>query len=126
VNTGREQKVLMRMQDGWMSIDPQIAAPLTFNDMPPEEGLKLQNMFSQHSLPSYQAPLTYPGYKHLPVTYMFTERDLILSPEIQQKMIGNMEAAGVKVNVIKYNTGHAPQASNPDAVVDVVKKALGL
>jgi pimeloyl-ACP methyl ester carboxylesterase len=109
-----------------MSIDPEIGGPITFNDLPPDDALKWQRQFSQHSLPSYQGRLTYPGYKYVPVTYMFTERDLILWPEIQQMMISNMEAAGAKVNVIKYNTGHVPHASDPDAVVDVVKKALGL
>jgi pimeloyl-ACP methyl ester carboxylesterase len=108
-----------------MYMDPDAAAPLIFNDMPLDEGLIWQRQFSQHTLPSFQENLAYAGYQDVPVTYMLTEKDLIIPPELQQAMIDGMENAGVKVKVIKYDTGHVPHISSPDTIVDVIKKALG-
>jgi pimeloyl-ACP methyl ester carboxylesterase len=109
-----------------MSLEPSGNAKVTFSDLPFEEGLAFAKQMPQHSAPSFGGALTYPGYKYVPVSYLFCEEDLTVPPEMQQRFIDLLqkESEG-KVVVSKCTAGHVPHLSQPDAVIEAIARALG-
>ncbi|KAI0411313.1 Alpha/beta hydrolase fold-1 [Xylaria grammica] len=107
-------------ENGWLYVgDPERGAKTCFSDLPREEGLRRHAQFAMHSGVSFTNPLTYPGYKDVPVSYFLCEDDLVVSPEIQRGEIEMIEAeTGRKVDVTSVKAGHCPHTSVPEKVVD--------
>ena len=92
--------------------------------LPYDEAVKWAKRFGQHSAITFVNKLSYQGYKDVPVSYMFCEDDLCVTPAMQQAGIDNIErASGRKVDVYKYNLDHIPYFSDVNAVVDAVNRA---
>ena len=95
--------------------DVEGAARQTFSDLPLDEGVSWVKKMSIHSAPSFQGKLTYAGYKTIPVSFIFCEHDLVLSPEFQRRVIETIEKeSGSKVDVHTLETGHCPNVSAPN------------
>ena len=109
-----------------MWLEPTLNAKFNFSDVPYEEGLEWAKKSSEHSTVSFTGELTYPGYKDVPVSYMFTENDKTVPPEMQRTQIETMEREnGKQVVVYAIPTGHFPYVSSPDIVADTIKRAAG-
>lgn len=85
-------------------------------------------MMTAHSAASFGDPLTYAGYKDVPVSYLLCEEDLVIPEGNQSRMINLIEQEGSrKVDVTRIPAGHAPNITATQAVVDwithVAKKA---
>ncbi|KAI1110096.1 Alpha/beta hydrolase fold-1 [Nemania sp. NC0429] len=106
-------------EHGWFHFtDPDYIAKETFSDLPPEKAKRWQNTFSEHSAVSFINPLTHPGYKDVPVSYLLCEDDVVIPPEQQRREIEMVEReTGNKVDVTSIRAGHAPTASVPDQVL---------
>jgi pimeloyl-ACP methyl ester carboxylesterase len=90
-----------------------------FSDLPKEEGLHWYAKFSLHSAASFANPLTHPGYKDVPVSYLICEDDLVIPAEIQRREIEMIEKeSGSKVDVTSIRAGHCPTISVPEQVVE--------
>ncbi|PYH92589.1 alpha/beta-hydrolase [Aspergillus ellipticus CBS 707.79] len=115
-------------EQGWMGhADITATAAACFSDMPPAEGLEWMHRFTRHSASSMVAPLTYAGYKDVPVSYLLCAGDLIIPAGVQQKRIDMIaRESGREVDVTVIPTGHVPIASAPDLVVDWIVKVAGL
>ncbi|KAK4943610.1 hypothetical protein LTR10_016905 [Elasticomyces elasticus] len=101
------------------------AARLTFSDLPHEKGVELAKKMTYHSTPSFQDKLTYPGYRYLPVSWIFAEDDLILTPEFQRSCIEMIEKeSGNKVDIHNIKSGHCPNSSAPDVVAAAIIAAV--
>ncbi|RWA14622.1 hypothetical protein EKO27_g489 [Xylaria grammica] len=84
-----------------------------------EEGLRRHAQFAMHSGVSFTNPLTYPGYKDVPVSYFLCEDDLVVFPEIQREEIEMIEAeTGRKVDVTSVKAGHCPHTGVLEKVAD--------
>lgn len=95
-----------------------------FNLVPYEVGLKWAKRFGRHSAVSFGGKLSYQGYKDVPVSYMFCEQELCVTPAMQQAGIDSIErASGREVDVYKYPLDHIPYFSGVDSVVDAVNRA---
>ena len=95
-----------------------------FNLSPPDEAVKWAKRFGQHSAISFGGKLAYQGYKDVPVSYMFCEQDLCVTPAMQQAGIDNIEkASGRKVDVYRYPLDHIPYFSDVNSVIDAVNRA---
>ena len=102
------------------------SAAVNFSDLPHEEGVKFAKKMSRHSGLSFNGRATYPGYRHIPSTYILTEKDEVLVPEFQQRMIAFLEEeTAEKINVVLIDTGHCPNASAPEKVAASVREILG-
>lgn len=107
-----------------MTLEPVENAKLNFSDMPFEEAVEWAKKASGQSTASFADPLTYPGYKDVPVAYVFTEKDTTVWPEMQRAQIENIEQErGSKITVYPIATGHFPYISYPDIMVDAIEKA---
>ncbi len=101
------------------------SARLTFSDLPFEEAKEWVKRMPHHSALSFQGKLTYPGYNKIPVSYIFCEKDVILPPKFQISVIEGIEReSGKKVDVLRLNTAHCPNASAPEDLAAIVVKAI--
>jgi len=90
-----------------------------YNDLSKEE----QDLWTSELAPgpaiAQMTAVTYAAYQHHPVTYLFCTNDQALQPEIQQMMVKGM---GVDVKTESCDSGHSPFLSQPETVLQLVKK----
>lgn len=123
-----ENQTSMKMDEhGWLYHDPVSAsAALTFSDLPPAEGEDWIRRFPQHSAASFSNELSHAGYKDIPVSYLFCEEDLCVTPDLQRKGIQSMEEArGRKVDITSIKSDHVPPVSHPELVVEWILNVAG-
>ncbi|KAE8168335.1 Alpha/beta hydrolase fold-1 [Aspergillus tamarii] len=95
------------------------SAALCFSDLPAEEGEAWVKRSPRHSAATFTGPLTYAGYKDVPVSYLLCAGDKVIPPGVQQKQIEIIERESSReVDVTVIETGHIPTASAPEKVVD--------
>lgn len=113
-------------EKGWMSlVDTAAVAAAAFSDVPPDEGMTWAQQFTHHSAASMANPLTYAGYKDVPVAYLLCTEDLVIPAEVQQKMIDTIASeGGQEVDVTRIATGHVSVTSAPELVVDWILRIL--
>ncbi|KAK8035156.1 hypothetical protein PG993_010151 [Apiospora rasikravindrae] len=111
-------------ENGWIYYpDLTKMAERSFNKFPPEEGLSWANKLVKHSAASFASPLTYAGYKDVPVSYLFCEDDLVIPPSVQQSGIDMIEReTGKKANVTRIDSDHVPSLSCLELVIDWIVK----
>ncbi|KAJ7185438.1 Alpha/beta hydrolase fold-1 [Mycena filopes] len=116
------------MEEGYMFMsDPVKLAAVSLSDVSPEEGLVWAKKFSQHSAVSFVQPLTYAAYKDVAVSWLFLEKDRTVTPEVQNKMIANIESVtdGRSVERFPVDVGHCINMTQPATFAKVVRRALG-
>lgn len=93
-------------------------AALSFSDKPKEEGETWARKLAQHSVASFVSPLTYPGFKDVPVSYLLCLHDLTIPPEIQKSGIHMIEReTGKTVNITNIEADHVAPLTHTDEVV---------
>jgi hypothetical protein len=110
---------------GWMWHNNRtLIAELTFSDLTPEERVPYNNVLQSHSAQSFMDRATQLGYTDPDVSlaYLFAENDLVISPNMQRRMIDKLESTGKKVDVTSIPADHAPPVSQPDLTLDWVLK----
>ncbi|KAI1259749.1 alpha/beta-hydrolase [Xylariaceae sp. FL1019] len=119
----RPDKVFMEPDEkGWLHfINNEEMAVDCFNDMPRDDAIRWQKIFTNHSGPSFKNTLRHPGYKDVPVSFMLCEQDNIVPPAAAQRAIDIINAArpaDSQVDVTRVKSGHCPTSSIPDQVVE--------
>jgi hypothetical protein len=101
-------------------------APLVYSDLPLEEGIKWISKMEEHSSGSFDGKLTYPAYKHIPVTYLVCEGDKVITPDLQRQMVEvARKEEKADIDVMFCSAGHGVNISMPEAVVEVIRKVAG-
>ncbi|KAH7399607.1 Alpha/beta hydrolase fold-1 [Pyrenochaeta sp. MPI-SDFR-AT-0127] len=108
---------------GYMHIDAIQMAPAILNDMPFEEAYPHTLTLQHHSAVSFNAPVTQAAYETIPVTYLLCEKDLVVAPETQKRFISVLGEGGRKVDVVGLQSGHCPNWSQPEKLVEVLVEA---
>jgi hypothetical protein len=62
-------------------IAPSAAA--NFSDMPQAEGEEILRQFEYYSAPSFGGEVTFPGWKYVGVSWLFTKGDKTIPPSMQ-------------------------------------------
>ncbi|KEF56427.1 uncharacterized protein A1O9_08008 [Exophiala aquamarina CBS 119918] len=117
----------IEVEGGFMyHADPESSAKLTFSELPLEKSIEEVKKMSRHSAVSFVGELTYPAYKHVPVSWVFCEKDVILPPDFQNKGIENIEKeSGRKVNVIRMpDSDHCPNVCQPIELATAIRDAI--
>ncbi|KAI1864595.1 uncharacterized protein JN550_008882 [Neoarthrinium moseri] len=106
--------------DGWVYYpDYTRLAEVSFTDMPGAEGLHWAQKLGKHSAAAFGSPLTYQGFKDVPVSYLLCKNDLVIPPEYQQAGIDMIEkTTGKKVDVTAIDSDHVAPLSHQQEVVD--------
>ncbi|RYP82304.1 hypothetical protein DL769_001706 [Monosporascus sp. CRB-8-3] len=67
-------------------------------------------------------PLEHAAWRELPVAYIHTTYDVSIPIAEQQSMVKDMEEAGRKVQAFIVESGHAPNFTAPQGILDAVMK----
>ncbi|KAI1401953.1 Alpha/beta hydrolase fold-1 [Hypoxylon fuscum] len=95
---------------------PRVAA-ISFSGMPAKEGEHWARKLAYHSALSFASPLTYAGFKDVPVSYLLCLDDLTIPVEIQKSGIDMIEReSGKKVAVTSIKADHVAPLSHIDEV----------
>lgn len=98
---------------------PESTAAICLSQGNLEEGIALVKSFPMHSAVSFTDPLTYPGFKNVPCSYLFCELDLCIPAFIQQRGIDMIEKeTGKKVDVTRIAADHIPNITSPQETID--------
>lgn len=102
--------------------DPEGCARTNFSDLPLDKGIQFARMMSVHSTVSFTGPLTYPGYQHVPVSYLVCEDDHAVPVEIQRSIIARIQdESRHEVDVHSSKAGHFPSVSCPEEVARIIR-----
>lgn len=69
-------------------------------------------------------PIDKCAWKQIPVSYVYTARDMTVPLEYQKDMVADLEAAGRQVQTFELETGHCPNLTMTEGLVDAVNKAV--
>lgn len=106
-----------------MHLDAVQMAGAVLNDLPFEDAYPLTLSLAHHSAASFAEAVTEAAYLTVPVTYVVCERDLVVAPEVQRRFVAVMEEGGRSVHVVALDSGHCPNWSQPEKLVEVVVAA---
>ena len=67
----------------------------------------------------YQA-ITHCAWREIPVTYIYTSQDMTVPLDYQKSMVEHMQAEGQTVSTFELATGHCPNLTMTQEVVDIV------
>lgn len=84
-----------------------------------DEAVKLLGSFPTGPL---TVPVTYSAFRDIPSTYIVTRNDKALPVSYQERMIAQAEGA---FTVERCDEGHSPFLSNPDYIVECIRRAAG-
>ena len=87
--------------------------------------MELAKAMPFQSGPSFQNGSQYAGYCDVDtVVYIFCTQDNCLPPDFQEQMIENARAGGKLKEVYNLASGHCPNVSQPEKVVEVITEAV--
>ncbi|KAJ9614613.1 hypothetical protein H2200_002750 [Cladophialophora chaetospira] len=108
-------------------VNVQMIAQGTIPDMDQTIAVEFIKSMGRHSNLSFTSKATHSGWKNVPVSWILTEQDFIVAPDLQKSYIKRIEEeSGQKVDLHVLATGHAPNASAPEKVAEVLVKVLAL
>jgi pimeloyl-ACP methyl ester carboxylesterase len=102
--------------------DEALGREVLYNGCDPDDVEAAMKLVGTHSAGTLMVPATWTAYREIPSTYILTENDRALPPSIQERIIAAGEGA---FDVVRCQEGHAPYLSNPDFVVDCIRRAAG-
>ncbi|KAK7039681.1 AB hydrolase-1 domain-containing protein [Favolaschia claudopus] len=119
--------IKVEMVGEYLVLDKATCATGGYSDLPHDEALVWASKMREHAAASFSQKITYAAYKDIPATYLFCEEDRGVIPEAQDKIIADMESqmGGQKVQKISVKSGHHINASQPETMATVIRKALG-
>lgn len=101
----------------------ELAAKGNFPELELEKAMGIVGSMSKHSSASFDGQVTYTACRHIPTSYIKSEKDFIVLTENQQQYIDRMTAeAGKEIDVHTINTGHVPNVTAPEKLVKIVVK----
>ncbi|KAJ9272668.1 hypothetical protein DTO212C5_1395 [Paecilomyces variotii] len=111
----------------WIKVEGNRLTPtdprnIFYNDVPPHVADEYISNLSFQALPSFESPLTYPAYQHIPVKYIACELDNSIPIAIQKEMATAGCSTPADIHYLK--TGHSPMVNAPDEVVKIIQEAV--
>ena len=114
------------MQDGYIRIlDVELIARSAFPELPFERAFEIVKSMGRQSVLSFEGKVTYAGYRHVPVSWIFCENDAIISPTLQREYIQRIEEeSGKRIDLHTLASGHSPNVTVPDKLAEILVKIL--
>jgi hypothetical protein len=78
-----------------------------------------------HSFNTFKSEVTYPGWMHVPCTYLLCKADKAIPIEAQRGMVQQAIGAGGNFAVQECEASHSPFISMPGLVAESVRRAAG-
>ena len=101
------------------------SARTNFSDLPQDKALEIVKQMPYHSGISFQNELQYAGYKDVDgIAYILCSQDKCLPPDLQKQMMENAKSGGKPVKVYQLDSGHCPNSSQPQQVVETIEEIM--
>ncbi|KAF2274217.1 alpha/beta-hydrolase [Westerdykella ornata] len=94
-------------------------------DIPAQEQEVLAKRLKSHSLATFVTPITSASWREIPTSYLLCEDDQSFPAFAQELMTNAAKDMGADIDVQRVKAGHSPFLSQPDAVVDFIRRAAG-
>ncbi|OAL39241.1 hypothetical protein AYO20_01559 [Fonsecaea nubica] len=109
-------------KDGFLRlVGVETIAKATFPDLDFDKAVAVVKTMSRHSALSFASKVTYPGYKHVPVSFIMCANDMIVPPDLQRGYIDMIQReSGRDVDVHTLDTGHCPNTTAPDQLAKLI------
>jgi pimeloyl-ACP methyl ester carboxylesterase len=69
--------------------------------------------------------ITNSAWRQIPVSYIMTAQDSTVPVHYQQSMVDGMRSEGREVKTVQIDTGHSPNLTKTEEVVDAINDAIG-
>ena len=66
--------------------------------------------------------VTHCAWREIPVAYIYTSQDMTVPLDYQKSMVDGMKAEGQEVHTFELETGHCPNLTKTNEVVDIVNQ----
>ncbi|RAH43772.1 alpha/beta hydrolase [Aspergillus brunneoviolaceus CBS 621.78] len=109
-------------EDGAMIVDREAAREVFYNRCDPADVEEALDLLGSYPVGPLSVPVTYTAYRGIPSTYIVCENDRALPLSVQERMVAQSEGA---LQVERCQEGHSPFLSNPQFIVDCVRRAAG-
>lgn len=111
-----------------MTVNPDDAKRIFYNDMSDEEGNLWASKLSHHSIGVYTSTTSYAAWRYIPSTYVIATQDqTAFTPEVVSFIIDTarkIEPTAFDV-VERCDAGHCLMISRPEWLADVLRRAAG-
>ncbi|KAL4733316.1 Alpha/beta hydrolase fold-1 [Aspergillus similis] len=107
----------------YLSLDPRNDAEYIFSHIDHAEKAEYANRLEKHSARTFNDPLTYPGYRFVPATYLICTDDNVIPKELQKSMIDAANLKGAAIETRELHSDHCPMISHPVEVVEILLEA---
>lgn len=104
----------------YLSMNPKTDGEYIFSHLNAADKTEYASRLKKHSRRTFDDCLTYPGYLHVPVTYLVSTDDIVIPPELQHQMVDAAIAKGAKITRKEIYSDHCPMISHPEEVVQVL------
>ncbi|KAI0969726.1 Alpha/beta hydrolase fold-1 [Xylaria arbuscula] len=82
------------------------------------------NTFERWNIQCIHQSVEHGAWREIPVSYVYTTHDIVVAASYQKHFVETLEKEGYKVQTFELATGHCPNLTALEGVVDVVKKSL--
>merc|ERR1712194_525698 len=96
-----------------------------YNDLPVEEQKKWFSKLQTHAFATKKAKTTTASWREIPTSYLICEDDLAIPAFAQEAMSNGVKEMGGEIEVERIKASHSPFLSQPDVVVEWLRRAAG-
>ena len=93
-----------------------------YNDLDEETAAKWASTLKSFSYKTFDSKVTYAGWRDVPSTYLFCEKDQAIPLGVQQAMV---QGTGMNFDTETLDASHSPFLSMPEKVAAAVRRSAG-
>ena len=101
------------------------AASIFYSDLPEAQQREWLTKVKTHVFATVQAKATAASWKEIPTHYLLCEDDQAIPAFAQEAMTGMVRDMGGEMEVERIKAGHSPFLSQPDVVVEWLRRVAG-
>ncbi|KAI9933193.1 hypothetical protein MW887_007665 [Aspergillus wentii] len=109
-------------EDGAIILPKDIIRDVFYNRCDPNDVQEALDLLGSFPPGPMAVPATYTAYLEIPSTYIVCDNDNALPAVVQERIIAEGKGA---FDVERCEEGHSPFLSNPEFIVDCIRKAAG-
>jgi pimeloyl-ACP methyl ester carboxylesterase len=107
---------------GHLSMEADATGPYVFNHLESNAQMHYAQQLRCHSAQTFEDPLTYAGYNHVPAFYVLCSDDRVIPLELQKQMVAKAREKGTVVEEVDIYSDHCPMISHPKEVRDILSR----
>lgn len=110
------------VEDDEMVVHASTPEKIFYNDLDEKTAAKWVSALKPFSYKTFSSKVTYAGWRDVPSTYLFCEKDQAIPLEAQKGMV---QGSGVNFDSETLDASHSPFLSMPEKVAEAVRRSAG-